>query len=85
MGEAGNTQMPLGGISQKSVIQEELEAFQQGIELGRQYADVALRRAAAWAEENPGQMIVAGIAAGFILGKLLFRPRRIRIPDLDLD
>ena len=83
MSEAtSSTQLPPG--AQKSVVQEELEAFQQGLELGKQYADVAARRVAAWAEENPGQMLLAGLAAGFIVGKIFFRPRR-RLPDFDLD
>ncbi len=78
-----NTQLPIG--SETSPMQEEMEAFQQGIALGRQYADVAVRRIAAWAEENPGQLLLAGLAAGFVVGKLLFRPRRVRleIPDVE--
>ena len=77
---------PLSG-SQKSVAQAELEAFQEGIELGKQYAAVAARRVAAWAEENPGQVIAVGVVAGFIVGKLLFRaPRRVeRREHLDLE
>jgi hypothetical protein len=38
---------------------------------------------AAWAEEHPGQMILAGVVAGFVLGKLLFQPRRIVVSDLE--
>jgi hypothetical protein len=79
-----NTQLPIGS-EHKTPLQDEMEAFQEGIALGRQYADVAARRIAAWAEENPGQMLLVGVAAGFVLGKLLFRPRRIRIPDLDVE
>jgi len=83
MAEArSNTQLP---IQPKSVIEEELEAFQQGIEIGREYADVARRRVAAWAEEHPGQLILAGLAGGFILGKLLFRRRRTKVDLADLD
>ena len=81
---SSNTQFPLG-VAQKSVAQAEMEAFQEGIDLGKQYAAVAARKVAAWAEENPGQVIIAGLAAGFILGKLLFPPRRISPADLDLD
>lgn len=68
------TQLPLGHIP--SVIDEEVQAFREGIELGQQYAGVAMRKVAAWAEENPGQLLLAGLAAGFVLGKLLLRPRR---------
>ncbi|MCA1827449.1 MAG: hypothetical protein ABR567_11955 [Myxococcales bacterium] len=84
MAEArSNTQLPIGT---KSVIEEEIEAFQQGIEIGRQYADVARRRVAGWAEEHPGQLILAGLVGGFILGKLLFRPRRkIDLSGVELD
>ena len=85
MAEArSSTQLPLGT---KSVIEEEIEAFQQGIEIGRQYMEVARRKLAAWAEENPGQMLIAGVAGGFILGKILFAPRRrkIDLSGLDLD
>jgi hypothetical protein len=83
MAEArSSTQLPVGQ-AQKSAVRAELEAFQEGVELGRQYAGIAARRVAAWAEENPGQLILVGLAAGFVLGKLLFRPRRIVIPDLE--
>lgn len=84
MAEArSNTQFPLGQVA-RTALNAELQAFEEGIELGRKYADLAARKVAAWAEENPGQMLLAGIAAGFVLGKLLFRPRR-RVPDLDVD
>ena len=88
MAEArSNTQLPIGGVAAKSVIEEEIEAFQQGIEIGRKYADVGRRKVAAWAEEHPGQLILAGIAGGFILGKLLFgrRRNRINLADLNLE
>ena len=74
MAEArSNVQLPLGAFAAKSVIEAEMEAFQEGIELGRQYAQVAARKLAAYAEENPGTMLLIGLAAGFLGGKLLFR------------
>jgi hypothetical protein len=77
MGEASSsTRSPHGAAAPAS---SELDAFQHGVELGRQYADVAVRRLAAWAEENPGQLLLAGLAAGFLAGKLLFRPQRVRL------
>ncbi len=51
-------------------------AFQQGIELGREWAQQAAVKVAAWAEENPGQMMLAGLGLGFVLGKLFFAPSR---------
>jgi len=69
------TKLPMSEISAPSA-EEAARAFQRGIELGRDYAETALRRVAAWAEENPGQLLLAGVAVGFLLGKLLFsRPR----------
>jgi hypothetical protein len=58
-------------------------AFQRGLELGRELADTAVRRVGAWAEEHPGQLLLAGLAAGIVLGKLLFPGRRPIIEELD--
>ena len=53
-------------------------AFQRGMKAGREAAEIALRRIAAWSEEHPGQMVLAGLALGFVLGKLLLgRPRPV--------
>jgi hypothetical protein len=56
--------------------------FQKGVEKGRDLAIVATRRLAAWAEENPGRLILLGLAAGFVIGKLLFR-RPSRVLDVE--
>jgi len=81
MGETrSRTQLPMPQITEKAAGAE--EAFQRGMEIGSEYAQLAVRRVAAWAGENPGQMLLAGVAAGFILGKLLFaRPRRRLEPE----
>jgi hypothetical protein len=47
-------------------------AFQQGIELGREWVQQATVKVAAWAEENPGQMVLVGLGLGFVIGKLFF-------------
>jgi len=60
-----NIQFPLPGI--------DAETFQKGVAKGREFAIIATRRVAAWAEENPGQVVLAGLALGFVLGTLLFR------------
>ena len=84
MAEArGTLQLSIGALD-KSVLQAELEAFQEGIALGRQAAQLAMRKLAAWAEENPGQLLLAGVAAGFMLGRVLFRRRfALRAPEAD--
>jgi hypothetical protein len=71
------TQLPVGMLQQSNGHDEGTRAFERGLEMGRQYAEQAIRRIAAWAEENPGQLLLAGAAAGFLLGTLLFRPRRV--------
>ena len=68
-----NTQLPPGAAT--GAIPDE-QLFVQGLALGGKWAQEAAVRARAWAEENPGQFVIAGLAAGFILGKLLFRPQR---------
>lgn len=62
------------------------EAFQHGMELGKEWAGTAARTLATWAEENPAQFILAGAITGFVLGKVLFRAparRRYSLPDFD--
>jgi hypothetical protein len=56
-------------------LQGEVEAFERGIMLGREAAGRGARKVAAWAEENPGGLLLAGLAAGFVLGKILWRRR----------
>jgi hypothetical protein len=74
-------QFPMSEIS--SDPRSEDAAFQRGLTLGKEYAGTAVRRIGAWAEENPGQILMVGLAAGFVLGKLLFPRRRPVIEDLD--
>jgi hypothetical protein len=82
MGETySKTQLPPPQVQASDEGTE--EAFQRGLALGRDYAGIAVRRIGAWAEENPGQVLLAGLAAGFILGKLLLPRRRKVIEDLD--
>jgi hypothetical protein len=70
------TQLPMSGIATPPAA-EETEAFRRGLELGRDYAEKAARKIGAWAEENPGQVLLAGLAVGFVLGKLLYRPAAV--------
>ena len=64
-----NTALPPPGADQS-------EMFAQGLAAGREWAATAALRLRPRAEENPGQFLLAGLAAGFLVGKLLFRPRR---------
>ncbi len=68
-------------MAETQTLQKEA-AFGRGVALGRDYADLASRRLAAWAEENPGQLLLAGLAAGFVLGKPLFRRPRLAAHEI---
>jgi len=76
------TQLPVGSIVGRPAG-EEAHALRRGLEAGRDTAAVAMRRIAAWTEEHPGQALLVGLAAGFLLGKLLFRRRPAVIEELD--
>jgi ElaB/YqjD/DUF883 family membrane-anchored ribosome-binding protein len=83
MGEMrSKTQLPMSGISAPPVS-EGSQALRRGLEAGRDYAETAARRIGAWAEENPGQVLLAGLALGFILGKLLSRRPPPSLDDLE--
>jgi hypothetical protein len=77
--KAGVGQAPAEHLQQQQVD----EAFQHGLELGREWVRKASVKMAAWAEENPGQMVLAGLAAGFIFGKIFLRPRKRLEDDAD--
>ena len=80
MGEMqGKAQLPMAEITGSAASADEIPAFEQGLELGRKYAELTVRHVAAWAEEHPGQFVLAGLMAGFVLGKLLFPTRRLEV------
>lgn len=56
---------------------ESAKTFEQGIEIGKQWAQTAAQGFSAWAESSPEQVILVGLVTGFVLGKLLLpAPRR---------
>jgi len=67
-------QLAMPGVADPPSADE--AAFQRGIQAGREAAETAMRRIAAWSEEHPGQMVLAGLALGFVLGKLMLRRPR---------
>jgi ElaB/YqjD/DUF883 family membrane-anchored ribosome-binding protein len=64
------------GLAQ-DMTQLPADAFEQGLVAGRVAAQRAVRRVAAWAEENPGQMLLVAAGAGFLIGALLLRKPRV--------
>jgi hypothetical protein len=66
------------GLSAPGPVPEgDVEAFRRGMSRGRGLAEGIRRRLGAWAEEHPGQVVLAGLAAGFVLGKLFLGPRAV--------
>jgi hypothetical protein len=57
-------------------LAEGVEMFQQGMEIGKQLAQKAATGIAVWAEKSPEQVVLAGLVAGFVLGKVFFSSRR---------
>jgi ElaB/YqjD/DUF883 family membrane-anchored ribosome-binding protein len=77
MGEVrGNQpQLPADPISVAAGESErDLAAFARGVDAGREWARRSTQRALAWIEDHPGQALLLAVGAGFVLGKLLFRP-----------
>jgi hypothetical protein len=76
-------QLPIPEIAAPSGEDDQAQAFRRGLRMGRDAAETAVRKIGAWAEEHPGQVVLAGLAAGFVLGKLLFGRRKPVIEDLE--
>lgn len=80
--QASATQADAGLAAPGPVPEGDAEAFRRGMGRSQELAADIRRRLGAWAEENPGQVVLVGLAAGFLLGKMLFRPQRIELdPD----
>jgi hypothetical protein len=56
-------------------LEETARKFEEGVELGRVLAEQAVRGLKQWVQKNPEQVLIAGVLAGFVLGKLLFPSR----------
>jgi hypothetical protein len=61
-----------------ATLDEGAEMFEQGIEIGKQWAQQAIAGFSAWAEKSPEQVVLVGLGAGFVLGKLFFKGTRRR-------
>ncbi len=81
---SGEVQVPMDEIRKPAAGPLPGVAFQQGVEIGREWVQQAAVKVAAWAEENPGQMVLAGLGLGFVVGKLFFtRSSREPLDDFD--
>jgi hypothetical protein len=78
----GKTQLPMPEITPPRT-ENDVQVFERGLRAGRELAETAVRRIGAWAEEHPGQVVLAGVALGFLLGKLLLGRRRTVSEELE--
>jgi ElaB/YqjD/DUF883 family membrane-anchored ribosome-binding protein len=66
-----------------SAPQRGVEALEQGLAAGREWARKATQRSLDWIEGHPGQALLIAVGAGFLLGQILFRRGRPVEEDLD--
>jgi hypothetical protein len=59
-----------------AALDQGAEMFEQGIEAGKVWAQQAAQGFSLWAEKSPEQVVLVGLVAGFVLGKLFFSARR---------
>jgi ElaB/YqjD/DUF883 family membrane-anchored ribosome-binding protein len=77
MGEVRGNQAQLPAddiVRQRSAEELDAAVFARGVAAGREWARKSTQRALAWMEDHPGQALLVAVGAGFVLGKLLFRP-----------
>jgi hypothetical protein len=77
MGEVrGNQpQMPAAAVRARADEERRDAAlFGRGVAAGREWARKRTQRALAWMDDHPGGALLVALGAGFVLGKLLFRP-----------
>jgi len=77
MGEVRGNQVQFAApASRPSVPRRGMEAFGQGIAVGREWARKATQRTLDWVEGHPGHALLIASCAGFVLGQFLFQRRR---------
>jgi hypothetical protein len=67
-------QLSADGIAAPRSPGQDAALFTRGVAAGREWARKSTQRALAWMEDHPGQALLVAMGAGFVLGKLLFRP-----------
>jgi hypothetical protein len=72
---AEQTQTQTGARTAAAALEEGAQLFQQGVTTGRVWALKASRGLEHWAEKNPEQVVLAGLAVGFVLGKIFLAAR----------
>ena len=77
MGEVrGNqVQMPAAEL-RVSASRRGTEALERGVAAGREWTRRATQQTLNWVEGHPGQALLIALAAGFVIGQILFRTAR---------
>jgi ElaB/YqjD/DUF883 family membrane-anchored ribosome-binding protein len=52
------------------------EALERGVAAGREWTRRATQRTLDWIEGHPGEALLIAVAAGFVIGQILFRTAR---------
>ena len=74
MGEVRGNQVQVPAPEIRATIPERgMEAFEQGLAAGREWARKATQRTLDWIEGHPGEALLVAVGAGFLLGQVLFR------------
>jgi ElaB/YqjD/DUF883 family membrane-anchored ribosome-binding protein len=77
MAEVRGNQAQLPAAAIRGPAPDEDDAlFVRGVEAGREWARKSTQRVLAWIEDHPGQALLVALGAGFVVGKLLLRPKR---------
>jgi len=76
MGEVRGNQVQMPAPQIRATVPERgMEAFEQGLAAGREWARKATQRTMDWIEGHPGEALLIAIGAGFLVGQVLFRRR----------
>lgn len=77
MGEVrGNqVQVPAAELRAKAP-RRAADALERGVVAGREWTRRATQRTLDWVEGHPGQALLIALAAGFVIGQILFRTAR---------
>jgi ElaB/YqjD/DUF883 family membrane-anchored ribosome-binding protein len=76
MGEVRGNQVQVPAPEIRATVPERgMEAFEQGLAAGREWARKATQRTMDWIEGHPGEALLIAIGAGFLVGQVLFRRR----------
>jgi ElaB/YqjD/DUF883 family membrane-anchored ribosome-binding protein len=67
--------MPAGEL-RASASRRGAEALERGVAAGREWTRRATQRTLNWVEGHPGQALLIALAAGLVIGQILFRTAR---------